>query len=169
VLVPTRPPGPPGPKLHTRILRPSDEMSTGLYSGFQRKPAEVAPASAAAAKPVGPAAVPFQHAPSVASWLAPRPCGKLLQRAQQAADTQAEPASPSASYDGPWPLSPSVGTWLNARPLQEPKAPRTTVGLLARRQSSLEKMPNQDLVACFRQEIERKDEEIQQLKQMLGL
>eukprot|EP00930_Biecheleria_cincta_P086291 TRINITY_DN755_c0_g2_i1.p1 TRINITY_DN755_c0_g2~~TRINITY_DN755_c0_g2_i1.p1 ORF type:complete len:993 (+),score=242.74 TRINITY_DN755_c0_g2_i1:68-3046(+) len=129
-------------QLHTSDLQ-------NLYSKFPAKPKPktcVITSQKAALN-----TTPFALLPSVGTWLA------------QPSKPKVEQASPPILFN----QKPSVATWFAFRPkgLDRPR----TVNIAAVSQEKLVTMKAEDLVYNFQKEINRRDEEIKRLKQMLNV
>jgi hypothetical protein len=118
-----------------------------LYSKFPAKPKPKTCVSASQKAALN--MTPFAMLPSVGTWL----------------------AKPSKPKEAPPPmlfnLKPSVATWFAFRP-SGPERPRS-VNIAGISQEKLVTMKAEDLVHGFQKEINRRDEEIKRLKQMLNL
>merc|ERR1712032_518174 len=129
------------------------QMPDDLLSKFKPAP----PPSPPQLSPPAPA-VPFAMRASVGSWLTAKPSWKLLKLAK-------EPVQKSAAElaeQKPFFVKPSVGTWL--APCQERDLEPTLMGMTI---GEMTKLPQDELIASFESELERKDREIDELKKTL--
>lgn len=117
-----------------------------LYSKFPAKPKPKTSAS----PPSALNKTQFAMLPSVGTWLA-KPCRPKVELAEPLLFNQ----------------KPSVATWFAFRP-SGPERPRS-VNIAGVSQEKLVTMKAEDLVHGFQKEINRRDEEIKRLKQMLNL
>jgi hypothetical protein len=140
----------------------SYEMSEKELGNFKSAPGPP-PAAPPAAPPPPPPVVPFPMRPSVGSWLTAKPNFEIIKLKEEAVLKKAALLELERK---PFQLRPSVGTWLAPRPMQEPEPASLLQSL---RSGDMAKMSQDQLIATFQSELERKDKEIEELRATLRL